>query len=62
MLARQGESCPPNTAIFRPHLARLPDDRLKTAFVDALASQAAADPVPFELDYWRLDIDATRPR
>jgi trans-aconitate 2-methyltransferase len=48
--------------IFRPHLARLPDDRLKLAFVDALASQAAADPVPFELDYWRLDIDATRPR
>ena len=48
--------------IFRPHLARLPDDRLQAAFVDALASQAAADPVPFELDYWRLDIDATRPR
>jgi trans-aconitate 2-methyltransferase len=48
--------------IFRPHLARLPDDRVKAAFVDALASQAAADPVPFELDYWRLDFDATRPR
>lgn len=48
--------------IFRPHLARLPDDRVKAAFVDDLASQAAADPVPFELDYWRLDFDATRPR
>ena len=35
---------------------------MKAAFVDALASQAAADPVPFELDYWRLDFDATRPR
>jgi trans-aconitate methyltransferase len=48
--------------IFRPHLARLPDDHVKAAFVDALASQAAADPIPFELDYWRLDVDATRPR
>jgi trans-aconitate methyltransferase len=48
--------------IFRPHLARLPDEARRTAFVDELASLAAADPVPFELDYWRLDIDATRPR
>jgi trans-aconitate methyltransferase len=48
--------------IFRPHLARLPDDTRKAAFVDALASLAAADPIPFELDYWRLDIDATRPQ
>jgi trans-aconitate 2-methyltransferase len=47
--------------IFRPHLACLPDDRARTAFVDALASLAAADPIPFELDYWRLDVDATRP-
>jgi len=48
--------------IFRPHLARLPDARLQTAFVEALASLSAADPIPFELDYWRLDFDATRPR
>jgi trans-aconitate 2-methyltransferase len=48
--------------ILRPHLARLPDGPLRTAFVDALAAAAAADPVPFELDYWRLDFDATRPR
>jgi trans-aconitate 2-methyltransferase len=47
--------------IFRPHLARLPDDSARAAFVDALASLAAADPIPFELDYWRLDMDATRP-
>jgi hypothetical protein len=47
--------------IFRPHLARLPDDARRAAFVDALADQAEADPVPFELDYWRLDFDATRP-
>ena len=48
--------------IFRPHLARLPDDTRRTAFVDELASLAAADPVPFELDYCRLDFDATRPQ
>ena len=47
--------------IFRPHLARLPEGPLRTAFIDDLASRAAGDPIPFELDYWRLDIDATRP-
>jgi trans-aconitate methyltransferase len=48
--------------IFRPHLARLPEGPLRTQFVDALATLAAADDIPFELDYWRLDFDATRPR
>lgn len=48
--------------IFRHHIAPLPDDARKRAFVDTLADAAAADPVPFEVDYWRLDFDATRPR
>ncbi len=48
--------------IFRQHIAPLPDEARKRAFVDALADQSAADPVPFEVDYWRLDFDATRPR
>jgi trans-aconitate 2-methyltransferase len=47
--------------IFRPHLARLPDTSLRTAFVEELASFSAGDSIPFELDYWRLDFDATRP-
>jgi trans-aconitate methyltransferase len=47
--------------IFRPHLARLPDGPLRMAFVEELASLSAGDPIPFELDYWRLDFDATRP-
>ncbi len=47
--------------IVRPHLACLPDDTRRRAFVDALADQAEADPIPFELDYWRLDLDARRP-
>jgi trans-aconitate 2-methyltransferase len=50
------------TVIVRQHIAALPDEPRKRAFVDALADQAAADPVPFEIDYWRLDFDATRPR
>jgi trans-aconitate 2-methyltransferase len=46
--------------IFRHHIAPLPGDR-KQAFIEALADQSAADPVPFEIDYWRLDFDATKP-
>jgi trans-aconitate 2-methyltransferase len=49
------------TVILRPFLARLPDDAVKQTFVDAVTDRAAADPVPFELDYWRLDMDATKP-
>jgi hypothetical protein len=29
--------------------------------LDALADQAAADSPPFTLDYWRLNIAATKP-
>jgi trans-aconitate 2-methyltransferase len=47
--------------ICRPHLARLPDARLRDAFMDALADEAAADAPAFELDYWRLNLDARKP-
>ena len=46
--------------VFRPHLAYLPDDATRRAFVDALADESAADPIPFELDYRRLDFDGRR--
>lgn len=46
--------------ICRPHLARLPDAALRDAFMGAIAALAADDTPPFELDYWRLNIDATR--
>lgn len=49
------------TVICRPHLAHLPDPSLQEAFVQDLTKQASADSPPFELDYWRLNIEARRP-
>jgi trans-aconitate 2-methyltransferase len=49
------------TVICRPHLAYLPDSALQNAFVQRLTEQASSDNPPFELDYWRLNIEARRP-
>lgn len=49
------------TVIYHPHLARLPD-ALRPPFIDHVAALAAAQPEPFTLDYWRLNMQATRPR
>lgn len=49
------------TVICRPHLAYLADRALQDDFVGRLAELAARDDPPFELDYWRLNIDAKRP-
>ena len=46
--------------ICRPHLAHLPDAPSRDAFIDELTRQAAADEPQFELDYWRLNIEARR--
>ena len=40
---------------LRPHLAMLPPD-LRPEFIAAIVEQAARDPEPFVLDYWRLNI------
>jgi len=48
--------------ICRPHLAYLPDTATKVAFIDRLTQLAANDAPPFELDYWRLNLSARRPR
>ena len=48
------------TVVFSQHLARLPDDATRDAFLGILTEQAAADETPFELDYWRLNIRARR--
>lgn len=49
------------TVIFGSHLDRLPDERLRRDFVEALTEQAAIDDPPYLLDYWRLNIVARRP-
>ena len=43
-----------------PHLALLPA-RERPAFLDAIADLAGSDADPFTLDYWRLNIAATKP-
>ena len=45
---------------LRDHLTRLPEGE-RSAFLDFLADQAAADSPPFTLDYWRLNMAATKP-
>jgi trans-aconitate 2-methyltransferase len=47
--------------VCRHHLARLPGAPLRERFMDALTEQAARDAVPFELDYWRLNLAGRRP-
>ncbi|MCC7126164.1 MAG: methyltransferase domain-containing protein [Acidobacteria bacterium] len=47
------------TVIYHPHLARLPE-ALRPLFIDAVTALAAAAPEPFTLDYWRLNMRATR--
>lgn len=49
------------TVVVRPHLERLPGEALRRAFLDELVAAAAADREPFVLDYWRLNLGATRP-
>jgi trans-aconitate 2-methyltransferase len=44
----------------RHHIARLPEPQ-RTDFTDALARAASADDPPFTLDYWRLNISASKP-
>jgi trans-aconitate 2-methyltransferase len=43
------------------HLAELPETALRDRFMNAVTAQAAADTPPFELDYWRLNIEARKP-
>ena len=47
------------TVIYHPHLAQLPDT-LRGSFIDAVTALAAAESPAFTLDYWRLNMAATR--
>jgi trans-aconitate methyltransferase len=46
--------------IFGEHLARLPEEK-RAGFIAILTEDAAAEEPPFVLDYWRLNMRATRP-
>ena len=48
------------TVIYHPHLDRLPDT-LRAPFIDEVTALAARQSPAFMLDYWRLNIAATRP-
>ncbi|MDH4063842.1 MAG: methyltransferase domain-containing protein [Acidobacteriota bacterium] len=48
------------TVVYHPHLSRLPE-RLRSRFIDEVTARAAAQASPFTLDYWRLNMRATRP-
>ncbi|HYE87530.1 MAG TPA: methyltransferase domain-containing protein [Vicinamibacterales bacterium] len=49
------------TVIYHPHLDRLPDAALQQEFIDRVTALAASEPVPFTLDYWRLNMAARKP-
>lgn len=49
------------TVIYHPHLNQLPGPDLKHAFIDGVTKRAGEGPLPFTLDYWRLNISARRP-
>ncbi len=48
-----------SNVILQRHLALLTAEDLRTAFIDNLVEQAAADTPAFCLDYWRLNLSAT---
>ena len=49
------------TAVLPAHLGALPDDETRERFLTEMTTRAAADDPPFSLDYWRLNLSATRP-
>lgn len=50
------------SVILRSYLPMLPEPLLRQDLLHDLARQAAQDTPPFELDYWRLNLRALRPR
>lgn len=49
------------TVIYNPHLERLPTPALRARFIDEVTARAARQDPPFTMDYWRLNLRATRP-
>jgi trans-aconitate 2-methyltransferase len=48
--------------ICRPYLAYLDDASLRDRLIGRMTALAAEDSPPFELDYWRLNIEAVKAR
>lgn len=46
--------------IFHHFLERLPDAAMRSDFIERLVAAGAQDNPPFSIDYWRLNISATR--
>jgi SAM-dependent methyltransferase len=46
------------TFVLHRHLELLPDDALRSVFVEKLADASACDDPPWTLDYWRLNLRA----
>ena len=49
------------TVVFRLHLERLPNEELRTRWLNDLSERAAGDKPPFLLDYWRLNLEGRKP-
>ena len=47
--------------ILHRHLEQLPNEVLRCELLEALAQQAAKDRPAYELDYWRLNLNARKP-
>jgi len=50
------------SVILHRHLERIPTPELRQNFLAELTRQAAEDDPPFLLDYWRLNLQARRPK
>ena len=49
------------TFVLHRHLELLPNETLRSAFVEKLADASAHDDTPWTLDYWRLNLRAHKP-
>lgn len=49
------------TVIYNAHLTYLPEGPLRRQFIDEVTSRAAQQDPPFTLDYWRLNLEGSRP-
>ena len=47
--------------VFRVHLQRIVDPRLREEFLDRCVAAAAGDDPPYTLDYWRLNAGGRKP-